>query len=569
MFQLVKLYTEPTVIDPIEFSSGLNLILGETDETSDKTNGVGKSLSIEFLNFALLKRKTDSRVSQIPKDAFSPDTLICLDFLLNNDKFTIQRSLSESETPTIIEKGTRIPFAKVEDANAYLTEKLFSNSDQAYPSFRVMLGPLIRDERSEFKSLIGCYDTKSRIPDNYSPHLFLLGVDITVYHLVKQYITLIDDVQNDLKKIKENVLFIRQKDIDDARSDLNELDDEVKSIEASIDKLENTTGYELVRTELIRLEEEIEKRRRQKGILKIQLSKLKPVSQKVDISIEEIGEFYDNLKAGLGDLIKKSLDETIAFKDKIDEFQNRMISERKSLLQSNVSQLDKELDALDKQYSAGLSVINQNGNLKNLKQTYAAFKDKSDQLSQLRGFVDRYDELVIDKQRYKANKEQELLRLQSIIQEQRKTIESFEKTILDIHEFVQGNKQASFQLRQVNKVQVVEMTMRIADDGSHSVEREKTFIYDIALLLNEFTSKRHPGFLIHDNIFDVDQDTLERNLRYLHQKANFNNKQYILTLNADRINPDSLSSLAGYVKGRFTKHNRFLKAKYQETRNQS
>jgi uncharacterized protein YydD (DUF2326 family) len=337
MLRINKLYTQPAVIDPIEFTSGMNLILGEADDTSDKTNGVGKSLSIEFVNFALFKKKSDSRVAQIPKDVLSPDVLICLDFQLNGKNYIIQRSIKEAETPTIIENGTKTVFEKVEDASKFLTERLFAQAEDTYPNFRIMLGPLIRDERSEFKSLIGCYDTKLRIPDNYSPHLYLLGIDVSVYELIKQYITSIEEVQRDINRIKENVRLIRQKEIDDARSDLNELDDEVKSIEASIDKLENVAGYEVVRADLIRLEGEIDAKRRQKAIYKLQLAKLKPVSQRVDIEPEEVSEFYESLKQGLGDLIKKSLDEAIQFKDKIDEFQNRLITERRTSLQGEVT----------------------------------------------------------------------------------------------------------------------------------------------------------------------------------------------------------------------------------------
>ncbi|WP_345948855.1 DUF2326 domain-containing protein [Mucilaginibacter sp. PAMB04274] len=300
--------------------------------------------------------------------------------------------------------------------------------------------------------------------------------------------------------------------------------------------------------------------------MKLQLAKLKPVSQRVDFDLGEISEFYDNLKAGLGKHIKKSLSEAIEFKNSIDEFQNRLLGERKKVIIAQVEKIDNELESLDNQYKKGLSVINQNGSLKNLKQTYAAFKDKSDQLSELRSFVLRYDELTADRQHYRVRKEQELLRLQSLLQEHRRVIESLEKTVLMIHEYVQGTRQASLQIKQVNRVQVVEITMRIADDGSHSVEREKTFIYDLALLIDEHTRKNHPGFLIHDNIFDVDQDTLQRNLNFLANKANFNGSQYILTLNADRIDFRTMPTLDSYVRARFTKQNRFLKRKYQEVK---
>ena len=125
MFKLKKLYTEPKTIDPIDFFSGLNFILGEKDDSSSKNNGVGKSLCIEFINFALLKQKAHSRVSKIPKDKFSNSTLICLDFELNNINYTIKRSLADSESPSIYIEGQKHSFSKLDDAIQFLTSKMF------------------------------------------------------------------------------------------------------------------------------------------------------------------------------------------------------------------------------------------------------------------------------------------------------------------------------------------------------------------------------------------------------------------------------------------------------------
>jgi uncharacterized protein YydD (DUF2326 family) len=102
-----KLYTEPETIEPINFTAGVNLILGERDETSSKNNGVGKSLCIEFLNFALLKRKSESRVAKIPKQTFDPDTLICVDLEVAERTITIKRSISDSERPTVYSDGKK------------------------------------------------------------------------------------------------------------------------------------------------------------------------------------------------------------------------------------------------------------------------------------------------------------------------------------------------------------------------------------------------------------------------------------------------------------------------------
>ena len=181
-----RLYTEPAIIDPIKFETGVNFIIGERDDTSSKNNGVGKSLCVEFLNFGLLKRKSDSRVAKIPKSAFDPATFVCVDFDIHGVQYTIKRSLGESEQPRIWVGGQETIFAKVEDATTFLTGKLFPDLTGSSVGFREILGPLIRDERSEFKSLVAAFDTKARIPDNYAPHLMLLGIDLGVYRLINR-----------------------------------------------------------------------------------------------------------------------------------------------------------------------------------------------------------------------------------------------------------------------------------------------------------------------------------------------------------------------------------------------
>lgn len=76
--------------------------------------------------------------------------------------------------------------------------------------------------------------------------------------------------------------------------------------------------------------------------------------------------------------------------------------------------------------------------------------------------------------------------------------------------------------------------------------------------------------LIHDNIFDVDYDTLLKSLNYLSDNVEtLKNRQYILTLNSDKIYEADLNSrlrldLEGLKRAAFTKADRFLKVGYQE-----
>lgn len=563
-----RLFTDPEIITPIEFNLGVNIVLGESDETSSKNNGVGKSLCIEFLNFALLKRKSESRVARVPTQNLSPTTFICVDLIIDGAQVTIRRSLAEAEQPRIIFDGRETVYAKVEDATDFLTGILFHRS-MAQIGFREILGPMIRDERSEFKSLVSCFDTKARIPDNYSPHLMLLGIDLELYREIKAIQRELEQIATEEQRIKESVKLIRQKNFDDARSDLNALDEEVEQIRQGIDSFENMPAFDIVKDEILEIEEQMDDLRRLKEILTRRVVSLAPIAVEPEIPIDEIRDFYEQLKAGLGSNIVRELNEVIAFKSKIERFQRHLLDEKTKVLDVEIRDVNKQLNQLDRKYAKLLGVLDQQGQLRNLRQTYASFQAKDDELGQLKSFFGRYDQLLLDRQAKKSEIEAEKLLLQASVSAAAEVIRSFEKTILTIHQFIQGNKKASFEVRVTNKKQVVEIVLRIDDDGSHSVEREKVFIYDIALMLNDNTRARHPGLLVHDNIFDVDDDTLQRSLEYILTRAPWaDEQQYILTLNVDRLehcrSAPWFFELEQSVVATFTKGQRFLKSQYQE-----
>lgn len=563
-----RLYTEPATIEPIVFTPGVNVILGESDVTSSKNNGVGKSLCVEFLNFALLKRKGESRVAKIPRESFDSRTFICVDFELHGIHYTIKRSLEEAEHPRVIVDGRETVYAKLKDATDFLTGRLFPDQD-AQVGFREILGPLIRDERSEFKSIVACFDTKARVPDNYAPHLMLLGIDLDTYRAIKGIQKELDAIAIEEARIKDSVKLVRQKNLDDARSDLNALDEEVETIRQGIDDLENAPAYDIVKGEILEIEDRMSELRQRKDVLVQRSANLAPIALEPGIDSDEIRDFYDQLRAGLGASIVRDLTEVISFKYKIEQFQRHLLDEKSRVVDVEIRGLNRQLAELDRRYAKLVAVLDQKGQLRNLRQTYASFQAKSDELGQLRSFFSRYDQLLIERQTKKSEIEAERLALQASISAATERLRWFERTILDIHQFIQGNRKASFEVRTTSRKHVVDIVLRIDDDGSHSVEREKVFIYDIALLLNEYTKFRHPGILVHDNIFDVDDDTLQKSLEFLLTRARLDDdRQYILTLNVDRIEHSREEvwyyELEQSVRASFTKSNRFLKTQYQE-----
>ena len=207
--------------------------------------------------------------------------------------------------------------------------------------------------------------------------------------------------------------------------------------------------------------------------------------------------------------------------------------------------------------------------LKTLKVTVSSYQSKLDERSRLSAFINKYNEYDKHIKITKQERSGKITTFDSLVTEAESIKTHFEEKILEVHQYVMGNRICSFNIKISDKKEVVNYELRIYDDGSHSNEREKVFFYDIALLLTPEIDEYHPGFLVHDNIFDVDQDTLIRSLNYLEENTEeINAKQYILTLNSDKLHHEDIKTLnfdlEKYKRASFTKGDRFLGKHYQE-----
>ena len=72
-----------------------------------KTNGVGKSMSIEFLDFCFLSDYEKCRICKIPKEVVPLEEEIILDLEIGKEEITIKRSRKGSEQPVIIRNGKK------------------------------------------------------------------------------------------------------------------------------------------------------------------------------------------------------------------------------------------------------------------------------------------------------------------------------------------------------------------------------------------------------------------------------------------------------------------------------
>ena len=576
--RLNRLYSESNIFEEISFHDGVNIILGEKYDDSSvkgrKTNGVGKSMSIEFLDFGFLNDYEKSRIAKIPKEVFPLEENVILDLDIGDEAITIKRNRKQADQPVIIREGRTVSFDKLQDAREYLTGLIFQKlNGKKVPSFRNLFSILMRDERSEFTDIIKCHDLTKKIPDDLSAHLFLLGFSLEAYKNTLETIKEIEAVNTVIAKDKKELTQEGKKKISDVKAELNALEDELQKLEDAIESFKTNETFDSMEADLIELEDLLDQLRKRQKALRYDYEKIRKMPKPEQIDDREIELVYNQFKSELGNAVVKSLNEVVGFKNKIEEFQRTLVNQKAKELESQLKSIAEQIRVLDDEYSEKLKVIDKKGVLKNLKVSLKIYEAKKDSISHTKFLFDQYEKNEKKKRMLNLQKTQQLMEIDSEIEQNKEIMDDFIDTILEIHESIMGNKECSFSLQTVDKARKktpVELTLRIYDDGSHSVDRTKVFIYDMALLFNQYTRDRHPLFLVHDNIFDVDQDTLVQCLNYIYkQEEQYQDFQYILTLNRDKIENEEQRKLIQmdideHQVAVFTKEKKFLGRNYQE-----
>ena len=576
--RLNRLYSESNIFEEISFHDGVNIILGEKYDDSSvkgrKTNGVGKSMSIEFLDFGFLNDYEKSRIAKIPKEVFPLEENVILDLDIGDEAITIKRNRKQADQPVIIREGRTVSFDKLQDAREYLTGLIFPKlNGKKVPSFRNLFSILMRDERSEFTDIIKCHDLTKKIPDDLSAHLFLLGFSLEAYKNTLETIKEIEAVNTVIAKDKKELTQEGKKKISDVKAELNALEDELQKLEDAIESFKTNETFDSMEADLIELEDLLDQLRKRQKALRYDYEKIRKMPKPEQIDDREIELVYNQFKSELGNAVVKSLNEVVGVKNKIEEFQRTLVNQKAKELESQLKSIAEQIRVLDDEYSEKLKVIDKKGVLKNLKVSLKIYEAKKDSISHTKFLFDQYEKNEKKKRMLNLQKTQQLMEIDSEIEQNKEIMDDFIDTILEIHESIMGNKECSFSLQTVDKARKktpVELTLRIYDDGSHSVDRTKVFIYDMALLFNQYTRDRHPLFLVHDNIFDVDQDTLVQCLNYIYkQEEQYQDFQYILTLNRDKIENEEQRKLIQmdideHQVAVFTKEKKFLGRNYQE-----
>ena len=577
MLRLHRLWSEPQCFKPIHFGSGINLILGEkadaTRSQGRKVNGVGKSLSVEFLHFALLRKFEHTRVARIPEGILPKDLYVILDLTINDEALQVRRTLSHPEQPTILRNGTSVAFSNLEEATRFMGDLLLSRQPSGFTSFRSLMSLLMRDEESEFSDTLKTPPTDKNVPANPLPHLFLLGFDVAPYRDLLSIIKELDQQTRTLGQFKAELTRNGQEQLQDIAAELNKEQRDVEIIQQGLEELRAEPAFAQVEKDLNKLEEQLSELRAERKSTTFQIEQIRSLPEPEVIDETDIQIVYDRVRAGLGALVTKSLDQARAFKQEIERFQGSLLTEELHRLEKTERDLTAKIRQLSQEHAGLVSQVDRRGAPKELSAGLRVAMHKHQDYYRRAALLKQYRQFEQKKEDLRSERQRAFDALRKQQQDHRDVEATMNDEVLTIHERIMGNRHASFAIKLNSSATAkvpLSLHLRIADDGSHSIERTKVFLYDCALMFASCTQGRHPRFLVHDNLFDVDQDTLVQCLNFLQEQADCGEDfQYILTLNREKIEVEERAKqikldVQGANRASFTKAAPFLGIRYQE-----
>jgi len=563
-----KLYSsDDSFFNPIIFENGLNLILGERSSGSEKRNGVGKSIAIEFINFCLLKDVDKSRLKYLPKEIISTSYPIFLDVEIEGRLVTIKRDLKKS-SEVVIYDGIMIHQLKLDDARKYLLSKIKFNRKNLFNTFRSLVNPITRDERCEFKSIPSYSDTNLKVPIDYTPHFFFLGIDSQSLNSAMQIKDDINSEEVHKRKVTTQVETLLGKSIKEARVEYNKLKEECHALNKIVES-GSCSAFDVFDEEYQKLELELREIRIKLSSLRIKVVQSEKMISPQDLDVESVRVIYEKVRNGLGDCISKTIEEVISFKKKINAYTHSIVDQNLKSINTEIEKLKERRDYLILERNRFNAVEGKLDIEYDFQEVIGKLALKNELLNELGACLKKIDSLDKLIKRKKIDLDSDKLDIEILINENEDVLDSFEENILNAHSYIFDERSSSFKIKVNNRKEIVDFELRIKEDGSHSNERAKVFIYDFSLLMHDRFYSNHLGFLIHDNIFDNDNDTLEKSINFIHDSLSCLDfdAQYILTLNSDKLIGLNIDfDIDDYVKASFTKDEKFLKRDYKEVK---
>ena len=544
MIKINKVWSEENRFKTLKFNPGINFIVGDSSKDKDgnikneQRNGSGKSLSIELINFALFKKNSESRILKVPDSILPLDSFVYINLDINGNNITIARN-KQGNIKIKLNDGD---FMEQEESVAKKElAKLCGLENQI--SFRELCNFIIKESSYTYSHFLSFFISNTLEKLKASLYFFDLPVYLFEDIAAKQedYDGYYSGRALNKKRIEEKGL-----DIPKLRSLQTDLEIKMKEIENGLSYEEISKQVSKNSFDLQQVENKLSELLREKGRIQFSLKEIEEfldhTSDDISIDDKNLKSFFNNYIKGLGDFVQKDFLQLKNFRNNMSVFEVEMLSGQKENLQNRLDRIESEISLKHENMKKFQSIIESGKN--HLQRGMVV----SNEL--INDFHD-YSKLLEDIDYYDKNLAEVNSAFQALYSELQakfflaiKKEASFRKTFLEIHEKIYGNRKGVFAFdlgtkRNIKNKEFFKIRAEVDREGSEGRNRGRQIIYDFSILVNEYSSKRSHGLMVHDRLLfgDIDHDATFNLLNYLNS-LDENSFQYIGTFNTDAISPE-------------------------------
>ncbi len=570
--RLSKLYTNRSdLFEPVLFQTGLNVIYGEIrlpENKSKDTHNLGKSTLGRVIDFVLLSKR-DPRFFLFKHEEVFATFVFFIEIKLNDGSYlTIRRSVSQASKISFKKHKDShqdyvsladedwdhydLPFSRAKD----LLDSLLDLSAIKSWTYRNGLGYLIRsqDDYNDVYKLRK-FGSRDAYWKPYLSHILGFDADLLVKHYEKEEeLSKKEDSEStvrkelggsveDISKI-EGILLIKQQDAEKKQQLLDSFDfrqqdkDKTKYLVDEIDEKIaelNKKRYSL-------------NQNRKKIIKSLEEDKIVFNTDDAQKIFQEAGILFSGQ-------VKKDFDQLIAFNKSITEERIEYLVTEKAEIESEISEVNRELNVLGKKRSDSLSFLSDT-------EVFTKYKMLSNELVSLRADIEE-----LERQKKHIHRLQELRaeirglseecnHLQSEIEnnvEQQNSDKTslFSKIRLYFSEIVDEviDRKALLSVSP-NKEGHLQFKAEILDESGNSTSADMGHTYRKLLciafdlsVLRAHLDKKFPHFAFHDGIFEsLDNRKKENLLSVIHQYVDMGIQSIITLIDSDLPHQDEKKS---------------------------
>lgn len=548
--RLIKLSANKKTFKTIEFRPGFNFIVAEKSEESgdkDSTNGLGKSLLLEIVDYCL-----GSNPSETLKKDEMLDWTFYLEIEIGGASYTLIRSIDDGATITVKGDAEKIGLVSIGGDNVFTVDTVkqalgdvmfglhkVNGAVKNRPSYRSLMSYFMRTGSSGFSDPFA-YFSKQPAWSKQVNNAYLLGLDWELSTKLSQLKTKLDNLDKANKAIEDGALSDLGGTVGQLESEKINLE---SRLEAQLERLKSFQvhdDYKAIQQKADDLTNTIH------GLLNTLSLNDKIISKYRDDLDDERGEslrvaqVYKDAGIAFGDVLIKTLAE-------VEKFHGDVVTNRKNYLHAEIDALSKDNEALNNEIvaltnerSSYMSILDSHGALEEYSLLQNQVGDERAKIADVESRIKRLTEIeeLISSLRVDIEK---------MTKKMRRDYSERLPTIAAAIKMFNANSEYLYSQPGTFSIDITKDGYRFKVDikksGSDGVGNMKVFCYD--LMLAEYWSSvvNLEVPLFHDSkIFaDVDPRQIAKALELAKTKSEAESFQYICSMNSSYVPYDYLS----------------------------